>query len=221
MNFRNGDGGSRIAVYRDIPRGDVLTHSSTLDPESGGRGFSYGSRTAYPLRMRSSRGFTLIELVVVIIIVMVTMGLFLDRARFYQEEAEKTAMEMVAGTIQSALTMQYSQIMTRGKQSDVAALAQDNPMNWLQKKPHNYAGEYYDPTPLSVESGNWVFDLKSRDLIYVVHNANYFKAGADGKKWVRFHVVVNHESSRLPSLRGAQAELTGLLFEPVEPYSWF
>ncbi len=81
------------------------------------------------------RGFTLIELIVVIIVVVVLMGLFIDRTLFYQEQAEKAAMEGVAGAIQSALTMQYGQIMTRGKPSDVAALAQDNPMSWLQKKP--------------------------------------------------------------------------------------
>ncbi|OGS99699.1 MAG: hypothetical protein A3F73_08935 [Gallionellales bacterium RIFCSPLOWO2_12_FULL_59_22] len=157
----------------------------------------------------------------VIIIVAVMAGLFLDRMLFYVEQAEKTAMETVAGTIQSSLTMQYGQILTRGKPSDVAALAQDNPMNWLQKKPRNYAGEFYDPTPLSVESGNWMFDLRTRDLIYVVRNANYFKPGGDGKKWIRFHVAVSHEPSRLPSLRDAPAELTGIVFQPVESYMWF
>ncbi|MCR4304921.1 MAG: prepilin-type N-terminal cleavage/methylation domain-containing protein [Gallionella sp.] len=173
------------------------------------------------LSPRSSRGFTLIELIIVIIIIVVLMGLFMNRALFYQEQAEKTAMEGVAGTIQSALTMQYSQILTRGKPSDVAALAMDNPMNWLQKKPRNYAGEYYDPSPLAVGPGNWVFDLRSRNLVYVVNIANNFKPGKDGKKWIRFHAAVNYEASRLPSLQNAPAELTGLLFEPVEPYSWF
>ncbi len=170
---------------------------------------------------RSSKGFTLLELIVVITIVVVLMGLFIDRTLFYQEQAEKVAMESVASAIQSALVLQYGQIVTRGKPSDVAALAQDNPMNWLQKKPPNYAGEFYDPTPLSVESGNWMFDLKTRDLIYVVRNANYFRPGKDGRKWIRFHVAVKYEASRLPSLQDAPAELTGMLFEPVEPYSWF
>ena len=182
--------------------GVVFSQSSILDP-------------------RPSKGFTLIELIVVIIIIVVMMGLFLNRVTYYQEQAEKTAMEMVAGTIQSSLTMQYGQIMTRGKPSDVAALAQDNPINWLQKKPQNYSGEFYDTTPLSVESGRWMFDLKSRELIYVPRNTNYFKPGADGKKWIRFHVAVNYEASRLPSLQDAPAELTGILFKPVEPYSWF
>ena len=170
---------------------------------------------------RSSRGFTLIELIVVIAIIVTLMGLFMNRVLFYQEQAEKTAMEQVAGAIQSALTLQYSQIMTRGKPSDVAALAKDNPMNWLQKNPRNYAGEYYDPTPLAVESGSWVFDLRSRDLIYVVRTASNFKPGKDGRKWIRFHVAVNYDPSRLPSLQNAPPELTGILFEPVEPYSWF
>lgn len=183
-----------------------------------GRCLNPGSRI---LNSESSRGFTLIELIVVIIIVVVMIGLFLNRMLFYVEQAEKTAMEEVAGAIQSALVMQYGRILTRGKPSDVPLLAQDNPMNWLQKKPRNYAGEFYDPTTLTVESGNWVFDLKARELVYVVRNDNYFKPGKDGKKWIRFHVVINHEVSRLPSLQSATAELTGTLFEPVEPYSWF
>lgn len=169
----------------------------------------------------SERGFTLIELIVVIIIVVVMMGLFLDRVLFYREQAEKTAMVEVAGAIQTALIMQYGQILTRGKPSDLSALVQDNPMNWLQKEPRNYAGEFYAPTPRSVAPGNWVFDLKSRDLIYILNNANYFKPGKDGQKWIRFHVAANHEISRLPSLRNAPPELTGTVFEPVEPYSWF
>ena len=171
--------------------------------------------------MNKPRGFTLFELVVVITIIVVLMGFFFNRALFYQEQAEKTAMVEVAGALQSALTLQYGQLLTRGKSSDLAALVQDNPMNWLQKLPRNYAGEFYDPTPLAVDTGNWVFDLKTRELVYVVRNADHFKPGSDGKKWVRFHIAVNYEASRLPSLRNSPPELTGVLFEPVEQYSWF
>jgi len=74
---------------------------------------------------------------------------------------------------------------------------------------------------LTTGSGNWLFDLKSRDLIYVVRSASYFKPGKDGKKWIRFHVALNYDTARLPSSQSAAPELTGTLFEPVEPYSWF
>ena len=206
-SFRNWELGT--GNWGGAHRAQAVTQSGFLTPKS---------QIPNP---KSSRGFTLIELIVVIIIIVVMMGLFIDRTLFYQEQAEKTAMEGVASAIQSALVMQYGQILTRGKPSDIPVLVRDNPMNWLQKKPRNYAGEFYDPTPLSVESGNWVFDLKTRDLIYVMHNADYFKPGRDGKKWIRFHVAVNYEAPRLPSLQDAPAELAGITFEPVEPYSWF
>ena len=166
-------------------------------------------------------GFTLIEFVVVIIIVVVLMGIFLDRFMFYQEQAEKVAMEGVVSALESALTLQYGQLMTRGKASDVAALAQDNPMNWLQKRPNNYTGEFFDPAPAGMVAGNWLFDLKSRELIYMVRNHDHFKPGSDGKPWIRFHVATHYDPSRLPSLQAAPPELTGVLLEPVEPYSWF
>jgi type II secretory pathway pseudopilin PulG len=171
--------------------------------------------------MRKQRGFTLLELVILIAIIVTLMGLFMNRFMYYQEQAEKTAMEQVSGAIQSALVMQYGQILTRGKPSDVAALAQDNPINLLQKAPHNYAGEFYDPTPLSVPPASWMFDLKTRDLIYVLGEGNYFKPGNDGRKWIRFHVALSYTKSLLPSMHDKSAELTGLLFQPVEPYTWF
>lgn len=173
------------------------------------------------IHRRSAKGFTLIELVIVITLIVFLMGIFMNRVVFYQEQAEKVAMEQVAGAIQSALIMQYGQILTRGKPADLAALVTDNPINWLQKKPRNYSGEFYEPTPLSVNSGNWLFDLKSRDLIYVLRSADYFKPGQDGKKWIRFHAALNYEQSRIPSQQGTPAELTGIVFAPVEPYSWF
>lgn len=169
----------------------------------------------------SSGGFTLIELIVVIVIVVVIAGTFLNRMTYYQEQAEKTAMEGVAAALQSALTLQYGQILTRGKPSDVQAMAYANPVDWLQKKPSNYAGEFYDPDPAGVKPGSWAFDLKSRNLIYVPNNSSYFNPGKDGKKWVRFHVVLNYEQPLQPSLQHEAASLSGVLFEPVEPYSWF
>ncbi|MDD4929476.1 MAG: type II secretion system protein [Gallionella sp.] len=166
-------------------------------------------------------GFTLLELIVVIIIAMVLMGTFLTRALFYQELAEKVAMESVAGALQTALTLQYGHMLAQGNSADVSKLAQDNPMNWLERRPANYAGEFYDPPPASVTPGNWLFDRKSHELIYVPRNREHLKPAADGRLWIRFHVSLRYDSSSVPSLKGVQLGLSGLLFEPVEPYSWF
>lgn len=168
---------------------------------------------------RRQHGFTLIELIVVIVIVVILIGTLLQRVWVYQEQAEKTAMVQVASGLQSALTMQYGSLMTHGKEALAAQLVTENPMNWLQKKPHNYAGEFYDPTPRSVAPGNWVFDLKSRELIYVVDRGDNFTPDKDGNKWVRYHVSLEYEPP--PGGDEGQKALSGVLFVPAVPYSWF
>ncbi len=170
--------------------------------------------------LSSDRGFTLIELAVVISVVAILIGVLLNRVWFYQEQAEKAAMEQVAGALQSALTMQYGRLLTSGREAEVSALAADNPTNWLQKKPRNYSGEFYDPTPRSIAPGNWVFDLKTRELIYVLDRADHFIPGKDGEKWIRYRVNLMYDP--VPGASGKPAkELVGSLFEPAEPYRWF
>lgn len=79
-------------------------------------------------------------------------------------------------------------------------------------------GEFYDPNPASVAPGSWIFDLKSRNLIYIVDHGDYFTPGKDGKKWIRFHVQIGYE----PALGRPKSgkELVAMLFKPVEPYRW-
>ena len=167
-------------------------------------------------------GFTLLELIIVISIVAILAGMFLSRIPYYQEQAEKTVMEQTAGAIQSALVMRYGSLMTHGATSEknLGALATDNPISWLQQKPKNFAGEFYDPTPKTVAPGSWMFDLKSHELIYVLDRSEYFTPGKDGQKWVRFHVKLEYEP--VPGgPTGGRKTLTLTLFEPTEPYRWF
>ena len=159
----------------------------------------------------------MIELIVVISIIVILAGTLLTRASGYQERAEKVAMQQVAGALQDALTMEYGRLMTHGKAAQVSELVAENPMNWLSKIPQNYSGEFYAPTPRSVAPGHWVFDLRSRELIYVVNRGEHFTPDKDGNKWVRYHVRLVYE--RLPG--DTEKGLTGVLFEPVRPYSWF
>ncbi len=170
--------------------------------------------------LRRSSGFTLIELIIVIIIIAVLAGLFLVRIPLYQEQAEKAAMQQVEGAIQSALVLRYGALMTRGaaNEKELSILATDNPMTWLQKIPPNYSGEFFDPTPRAVAPGNWMFDLKSRDLIYVLNQSDNFTPGADGNKWIRFHVKLGYEPKLGMSESGK--ELVTTLFVPTVSYRW-
>ncbi len=167
----------------------------------------------------SQHGFTLVELIVVISILSILAGALLNRVWFYQEQAEKTAMVEVAGVIQTALVLQYGRLMVRGTEDEILVLAADNPMKWLAKQPSNYSGEFYDPTPRSVAPGNWMFDLKARELIYVVDRSEYFIPDQSGQKWIRYRVNLMREPAHEASGKNLKG-LSGVLFEPAEPYRW-
>ena len=201
MKIRIENSGFRIQALEDRHRAEVLTQSSI----------------PYPL---SLRGFTLVELAVVVCIVGVLAATLLTRVWFYQEQAEKAAMEQVAGALQSALTLQHARLMTSGREAEIPALTIENPMNWLAKVPRNYVGEYYDMTPRTIAPGNWAFDLKSRSLAYIMERNEHFVPDKEGKKWVRYRVSLLYEA--VPDRSGKRHdELVGVVFDPVEPYRWF
>ena len=177
------------------------------------------------LKPQSSKGFTLIELIVVITVIVILIGVFLPRVWFYQEQAEKAAMEQVGGALQSALLMQYGHLLAGGRESEVQNLVTENPTHWLMQEPGNYAGEFYGMTPAAISPGNWAFDLQTRELIYVPYRTDYFVPGSDGLKWVRYRAQLKYEplpgaNARGGNNNGAQ-ELTGLMFKPVDHYQWF
>ncbi len=166
------------------------------------------------------RGFTLYELIVVICIIALAAGLLLNRMRFYQEAAEKTAMQQTAAAIKSALQMRVAAYMIDGRDSEIEQLRTEDPIRWLQEPPTDFAGEFYADAYTRVRPGSWYFDLSRRELVYVINLGNNFKPGLDGRKWVRYRVRIEYEE--LPQKEGpAHRALSAVSLVPVEPYVWF
>lgn len=167
-----------------------------------------------------SRGFTLFELILAIIIVALAAGILLGRVLFYQEMAEKTAMEQTVGGLRSALTIQLSGLMARGRMEDIPKLESVNPMVLLTRFPENYVGEYYG-TPNDVSAGSWYFDLKSRELVYLVRRGMHFQSGQKGEKNVRYRVsLVYNDWLQTASDKQAEKEPGGITLQEVQPYTW-
>ena len=168
-------------------------------------------------RRCASRGFTLIELIVVVCIVALCAAVLLDRLRLYQEAAEKAAMEYTVAVMKSALQLRVADMLVRGEEKNIGALARTNPMEWLMEPPAAYRGEFRAPQP-AVPRGSWYFDATRNEIVYVPNLDAHLERLADGSKRLRFRVRLDFEPKDPDSER---RRFTGTRIEPVAPYIWF
>ncbi|MGZ5885091.1 MAG: type II secretion system protein [Burkholderiaceae bacterium] len=172
--------------------------------------------------MRDARaGFTLIEMIVTISIIAILMAALLNRILWYQEQAEKAAMEQTLGIMRSALNLQFANLAAQGRVKEVPSLLEQNPMAWLAQRPSNYLGEFYAPKSEDVVSGYWYFDLQKRNLIYSVNNNAHFHS--EERNRIRFQVrlVTGSIHSQGQNEKSDNKNIEGVILEQVVPYSWF
>lgn len=168
-------------------------------------------------RRRAVAGLTLIELIVVVCIIALCAALLLDRLRFYQEAAEKAAMEYTLATMKSALQLRIAAMLVRGEERNVESLARANPVDWLTEPPRGYRGEFRAPNP-GVPRGSWYYDATRSELVYVPNLDAHLELVPDGGNRLRFRIRFDLD----PEKRGSDlTALTGMQIEPVVPYSWF
>jgi prepilin-type N-terminal cleavage/methylation domain-containing protein len=165
-------------------------------------------------------GFTLFELIIVVCLVSIMAGLLLNRLQVYQEAAEKAAMQQTAAAIKSALQMRVASYMINGRDKEIENLRNENPVNWLQEPPADYAGEFYADAYVRVKPGSWYWNLSRRELVYVVNLGSNFKPADDGRKWVRYRVSIEYESAQQQGAPPRKV-LSAVSFAPVRPYVWF
>jgi general secretion pathway protein G len=168
-------------------------------------------------RRRSSPGFTLIELIIVVCIVALCALLLLERLRFYQEAAEKAVMEYNVGAVKSALQLRVAALLVRGEERKIESLAGVNPMDWLAEPPPGYRGEFRAPQP-AVPRGSWYFDATRKELVYVPNLDAHLERLADGSKRLRFRIRLDFEPTESDS---ESKHITAVRIEAVTPYTWF
>lgn len=164
-------------------------------------------------------GFTLLELAVVVSVVAVLAGTLLKRIVFYQEQAEKVAMETTVGILRSTLYLKFASLATKGEWNEIKQLANKNPIALLATPPPNYIGETFSPEKDYVVSGNWYFDHRDKNLVYLVHNTKNFRAITGKPNEIRFRVALV-KGTQDPSGR-ADNVIEGVVLQQVSSYKWF
>jgi general secretion pathway protein G len=177
-------------------------------------------RASYRQRVRN--GFTLIELAVVVCIIAILATVLLNRVLFYNEQAEKVAMEQTLGTLRSALHLQVAAYLLNGKTTQLDQLADQNPMNWLSEKPSNYAGEFYSPKDGIIATGSWYYDVPSKNLVYLAHHHENLHATPEGSNRLLFRAKISHSAPlALDGDKSGINEIDGVVLEPLVNYQWF
>jgi len=137
---------------------------------------------------RRQRGSSPFEFVVATAIVGVIGGVLLEHMLYLQEYAEMTAMDLTVANLRTGLRYKAGDLLIRDKVPEIATLADENPIDWLQNRPDNYLGEF-DVEPDTDLRGKWYFDKTRRELVYTINNRRHFVPASGQDYDLRWHAV--------------------------------
>lgn len=132
--------------------------------------------------LRGQKGFTLIELVVVMVIVALLSAVAVPKFIDLQKQAEAATVKKVLGNVRSALSLRVARALVDSE--DLATLAYNgtaplDPMNdLLSNKPESYLGVFAanqtgDGAWFDRSVGHWLmYNLKNEDIITGGYNGN-------------------------------------------------
>lgn len=172
-----------------------------------------------PLPVRQQCGFSLLELVVVIIIISVLLAMAIDRLMKLQVVAEQAAMESIIGHLQSAIGLTISEHIAKGQIPELNKLIDTNPMDLLADTPVNYLGSFAT-MPKNVETGNWWYDAGSKTLVYHVGNPQNFLSEGPENGLAKFKIRPVYDDNNHNGRFDRGDTLVGLKLTPLARYRW-
>lgn len=159
------------------------------------------SVSVIPVKERQA-GFTLFELLGIILLVSVLSLLLYDRFLGYQALAEKTVMEMTVINMRSGLQWRVGELMIEGRADKMASLLDENPIKWLVAPPPNYIGAFQNPEQHPIPGNAWYFDTRRHELIYRQGRDSIFTADPGHAMRLRFRVTAVMNPAAIGKVQG-------------------
>jgi prepilin-type N-terminal cleavage/methylation domain-containing protein len=171
--------------------------------------------------VRAERGFSLLELLIVIVIISVLLVVAIDRLLRLRFEAELVMVQSVIAALRSGLYVDFAAAAAGGQGSRIDAARGSNPMLRLSEKPETYAGEFFGADPRLFEPGTWYFDTRDRALVYVVRFPEQFVTPLGGPPRLRLAVEPDFDDlDRNGRFDPGRDPVRGLKLVALEPYHW-
>jgi prepilin-type N-terminal cleavage/methylation domain-containing protein len=169
----------------------------------------------------SARGFSLIELIVVVIIVGVMAGFALDRLLPLIGRAERAAFFQVQSQLKSALLLEAAERITSGESATLPELAGVNPMALLLDAPGNYLGSFDGPEHARVPHASWYYDERTGRLMYHVGKHTRFMPLEGPEDRVELAVEFVYEDVDGDAAYSVSVdEFDGLRLASIHAYEW-
>ena len=169
----------------------------------------------------NERGFSLLELVVVIVAVAIVTAFALDRLLPIIGRAERIAFLQTQSQLQNALLMEAAERITRGESNTLPSLTASNPMQLLLKPPANYLGAFPSPAAPDVDTASWYFDETNDRLVYQVGRYTTFESYEGPEDRIELEVRFAYRDRNEDGIYtpGSDA-FDGLRLDSVHRYYW-
>jgi len=165
--------------------------------------------------MCTQKGFTILELIVVIVVVALLASVSLSKFYRLTMRAEALGAQGMIGNVRSALSLQMVRGLSRG--DNLATWAHDGvqalyPMkDLLLEQPKNYLGVLEN----SNKRGFWYDDKNSHELVYMVRNDEIVNGVTGLPKKVRWRIAAICDD-----LPPGKKHILGLVLQPATPHKW-
>lgn len=170
---------------------------------------------------RHIRGFTLLELVIVVVIIGILIGAALDRLLPLVGRAQRAAFLDVQRQLQSSLFLAAAERITSGEAATIPELAAANPMTLLLAPPPNYVGPLAGGDEDDVPRASWYFDELRGRLAYRVGRYTRFTAHDGPADRIELAVAFVYEDRDSDGVFDAHGDrFDGLRLTPVYSYDW-
>lgn len=167
------------------------------------------------------RGFSLLELVVVVILVALLFLFAFDRLMPLRGQAEGTQVASVTGALRSALGMEVAERIVSDGPGAIAELEGANPMTLLQEPPRGYLGERGAAGASDVPGGSWYFDPDRGTLHYRVRFPQYLEGKPEPPVELGWKIQLLYEDAGEDGGFDPDTDsLQGVTLAPTDEYQW-
>ena len=163
-----------------------------------------------------AKGFTLLELVVSLLVIVILYGVLSVRLGALAESAERAAMYGVLGQVQQQINLRLAKFYIEGAPHKAKQLLTVNPFSWIAPLPRLYAGEVENSSDKALVAGRWYFDKPNRQLIYRVKRNNNIKIEGISYRNLRFVLKLNGRSAD----NVEQGAVYSIKIQTVTPFEW-